>query len=162
MADWEIRKTLGQCAGTGEEFGVGQEYFASLVETGEGFERRDFSVEYWQENKPAVYCFWKTRMEDPEHRKKLFIDDEMLMSFFERLGEETDKEKINFRFVLTLVLMRKRKLKYLSDAIRDGQEIWHMRVAGEGREVTVVNPHLTEDQIENLSEHMGQIMQVDI
>ena len=57
--------------------------------------------------------------------------------------------------------MRKRKLKYLSDEIKDGSEIWHMRVAGEGREVTVVNPHLSEDQIEELSEQMGQIMQVD-
>jgi len=162
MADWEIKKTLGQCAGTGEEFAVGNEYFAALVTTEEGFERRDFSVEYWQENKPEVYCFWKTKMADPEHKKKVFIDDEMLISFFERLGEETDKEKINFRFVLTLVLMRKRKLKYLSDAIRDGEEIWHLRVAGENREVTVVNPHLSEDQIESLSEQMGQIMQVDI
>ena len=162
MADWEIRKTLGQCSGTSEEFAVGQEYFAALVETEEGFQRHDFSVEYWQEHKPAVYCFWKTKMADPEHKKKLFIDDEMLMSFFERLGEETDKEKVNFRFVLTLVLMRKRKLKYLSDAIRDGNEIWNMRVAGEGREVTVINPHLSEDQIETLSEQMGQIMQVDI
>jgi hypothetical protein len=162
MAEWEIRKTLGQCAGTGEDFAVGQEYFAALVECEEGFERQDFSVEFWQENEPQVYCFWKTKMVDPEHKKKLFIDDEMLMSFFERLGEETDTEKVNFRFVLTLVLMRKRKLKYLSDAIRDGQEIWHMRVAGQGREVTVVNPNLSEDQIENLSEHMGQIMQVDI
>jgi len=162
MADWEIRKTLGQCSGTEEEFAVGQEYFAALVAIEEGFERRDFSVKYWLEYKPEVYCFWKTKMVDPDNKKKLFIDDEMLMSFFERLGEETDTEKVNFRFVLTLVLMRKRKLKYLSDAIRDGREIWHMRVAGEGREVTVVNPHLSEDQIESLSEQMGQIMQVDI
>jgi len=162
MADWEIRKTLGQCSGTEEEFAVGQEYFATLVTIEEGFERRDFSVEYWLEHKPEVYCFWKTKMIDPDNKKKLFIDDKMLMSFFERLGEETDTEKVNFRFVLTLVLMRKRKLKYLSDAIRDGREIWHMRVAGEGREVTVVNPHLSEDQIESLSEQMGQIMQVDI
>jgi hypothetical protein len=162
MAEWEIKKTLGQCAGTEEEFAIGQAYFAALVAIDKGFERRDFSVDYWLENKPEVYCFWKTKMGDPAHKKKLFIDDEMLMSFFERLGEETDKEKVNFRFVLTLVLMRKRKLKYLSDAIRDGREIWHMRVAGQGREVTVVNPHLSEDQIEELSEHMGQIMQVDI
>jgi hypothetical protein len=162
MVEWEIKKTLGQCAGTEQEFAVGQEYFAALVAIDKGFERRDFSVDYWLENKPEVYCFWKTKMVDPAHKKKLFIDDEMLMSFFERLGEETDKEKVNFRFVLTLVLMRKRKLKYLSDAIRDGREIWHMRVAGQGREVTVVNPHLSEDQIEELSEHMGQIMQVDI
>ena len=162
MADWEIKKPIGQCYVSDDEFAVGDDYFAALVETEEGFERRDFCVGCWKEHKPDVYCFWKTKMPDPEHKKKLFIDDEMLMSFFDRLAEETDQEKVNFRFVLTLVLMRKRKLKYVSDAVKDGQEIWHMRVAGENRGVTVVNPHLSEDQIEELSSQMGQIMQVDL
>ena len=31
------------------------------------------------------------------------------MAFFDRLAEETEPEKINFRYVLTLILMRKRK-----------------------------------------------------
>lgn len=162
MADWEIKKTYGQCFGTEAEFQVGQDYFAALVETDEGFERRDYSVEYWDEHKPEVYCFWKTRMADPDKKKKIFIDDEMLMSFFERLADETAQEKINFRFVLTLILMQKRKLKYTSDAIKDGNEIWHMKVAGQNRSVTVINPNLTEDQIEDLSAHMGEILQVDL
>lgn len=162
MADWEIKKTLGQCFGTQVEFQVGQEYFAALVETEEGFERRDYSVEYWDEHKPGTYCFWKTKMADPEKKKKIFINDEMLMSFFDRLSEETAQEKINFRFVLTLILMQKRKLKYTSDVIKDGNEMWHMKVAGQNRSVTVINPNLTEDQIEDLSTHMGEILQVDL
>ena len=101
-------------------------------------------------------------MADPDKKKKIFIDDEMLMSFFERLADETAQEKINFRFVLTLILMQKRKLKYTSDAIKDGNEIWHMKVAGQNRSVTVINPNLTEDQIEDLSVHMGEILQVDL
>ena len=36
MADWEIKKSLGQCFGTDEVFEVGQKYFAALVETAEG------------------------------------------------------------------------------------------------------------------------------
>ena len=68
MADWEINKTLGQCAGTDEPFEIGQEYFAALVQTEEGLERRDFSIEYWQEKNPDVYCFWKTKMPDPIKR----------------------------------------------------------------------------------------------
>lgn len=162
MADWEIQKPLGQCAGTNEEFEIGQDYFSALIETEEGFERKDFCVEYWNEHKPEVYCFWKTKMADPGEKKKVFIDNEMLMAFFDRLAEETGQEKINFRFVLTLILMQKRKLKYLSDAVRNGEEIWHMKVAGQNRNVTVINPHLSEDQIEQLSEQMGQIMQVDL
>ncbi len=162
MADWEIKKTLGQCAGTDKPFDTGQEYFAALVQTDEGLERRDFSIDYWQEQKPDVYCFWKTKMPSPEEKKKIFIDNEMLMAFFERLAEETQQEKINFRFVLTLVLMRKRKLKYDSSVIENGDEIWTMRVTGQDRNVTVVNPHLTEDQIEQLSVQMGQILQADL
>ncbi|MCK5000156.1 MAG: hypothetical protein KAS23_11490 [Anaerohalosphaera sp.] len=162
MAEWEIKRALGQCSGTGEEFQVGQEYFAALVDTAEGFERRDYSIEYWEREKPETYCFWKTKMEDPQQKKKMFIDDDMLMAFFERLAEETDQDKINFRFVLTLILMRKRKLKYNSSRIVDSREIWTLKVAGEKRTVDVINPHLNEEQIEQLSSQMGEIMQVDI
>jgi len=161
MADWEIKKTLGQCSGTDREFAIDEEYFAALVETETGFERRDFSADYWNEHKPQVYCFWKTKMPNPEQKKKIFVNDEILMAFFERLAQETDVEKINFRFVLTLILMRKRRLKYDGCRNEDGREIWTLRVTGQDRMVEAVNPHLTEDQIESLSAQMGQILQAD-
>lgn len=162
MADWEIKKPLGQCFGTEKPFEPGQTYYGALVETDQGLERRDYSVDYWQEHTPQVYCYWKSRMAHPEQKKKLFIDDEMLMAFFDRLADETEPEKINFRFVLTLILMRKRKLKYESTEIdADGNEIWILRVTGQDRMATAVNPHLSEDQIEQLSGQMGQILQVD-
>jgi hypothetical protein len=162
MADWEIKKTLGQCFGTNQLFEVGQDYYAALVETEQGLERRDFSIEYWDQMHPSVFCFWKSRMANPEQKKKLFIDDEMLMAFFDRLADETEPDKVNFRFVLTLILMRKRKLKYDSSAIDEtGSEVWTLRVTGQDRIEKVVNPHLSEDQIEQLSGQMGQILQVD-
>ena len=162
MAEWEIKKTLGECCGTGRKFEVGEGYFAALIETDEGFERRDFSLEFWQQEKPEVYCYWKTKIADSEQKKKLFIDDDMLMTFFERLAEETDREKINFRFVLTLVLMRKRILKYDSSGLKDGREIWKLRVTGEKRMVEVADPHLAEDEIEQLSSQIGRILQIDM
>ena len=162
MAEWEIEKTLGRCYGTGEQFKVGRNYFAALVETDQGFERRDYSVEYWQAEKPSVYCYWKTKMPDAGQKRKLFVDDEMLMTFFERLAEETDQERINFRFIIILVLMRKRRLKYKSSRIEDGQEVWTLRVTAQDRTVEAVNPNLTEDKIEQLSCQISQILQVDL
>lgn len=162
MAEWEIDKTFGRCSGTGEEFAVGQEYYSALVQTDEGFQRRDYSVAFWDERKPKVFCYWKTKMPDPQDKRKIFIDVEMLLAFFERLAEETETERVNFRFVLTLILMQKRKLKYESSEIEGGDEVWTVRVAGEGRRVKVVNPHLTEEAIEELTGQMGQIMRVDL
>jgi hypothetical protein len=162
MADWEIKKTLGRCFGTERELAVSEEYFAALVQGEQGLERRDYCAAYWESDKPQVYCFWKSRILNPELKKKLFIDDAMLLAFFDRLAAETDVEKLNFRFVLTLILMRKRKLKYDSAKNEDGKEIWSMRVVGEDRFEEVVNPHLNEDQIQQLSEQMGQILQTSM
>lgn len=162
MADWEINKSLGFCQGTGRQIATGEEYFAALVEGPEGLQRQDFCRQYWQEHKPEVYCYWKTRLPDPEQKKQIFIDDEMLMAFFERLARETDQEKVNFRFVLALVLMRKRRLKYDSSKIEDGSEVWNLRLVGGSEIVEVVNPHLDEEQIEQLSSQIGQILQADL
>jgi hypothetical protein len=162
MEEWTIDKSLGKCFGTGKDIEAGQEYFSALVQTSEGLQRRDFSVEYWQEHKPEVFCFWKTRQSRPDEKKRVFIDDEMLMAFFERLANETDVEKVNFRFVLALVLMRKRKLKYDSSKNQDGKDSWRLRIVGTDTFVEVIDPHLDEQQIEQLTSQLGQILQADL
>jgi hypothetical protein len=162
MADWVINKPLGECCGTGRKIEPGEEYFGALIEGEEGLERRDFSAEYWEEAKPEVFCFWKSRLASPDEKKELFVSDEMLMAFFERLANETEAEKLNFRFVLALVLMRKRRLKYDATRIDGGREVWSLRVAGEKETVEVVNPHLNDEQIELLTSQIGQILQTDL
>lgn len=162
MDEWKIDKPLGQCCGSGRKIEYGEEYFAALVETEEGLARRDFCADYWQEQKPEVFCYWKTKLPHPDQKKQLFVDDEMLMAFFERLEAETEQERINFRFVLALVLMRKRRLKYDSSKVEDGKEIWRLRITGEKEFVEVVNLHLDEEQIEQLSSQLSQILQTDL
>lgn len=162
MADWEINKPLGQCSGSGRKIEPGEEYYGALVETEEGLVRRDFSNEYWERERPHVYCFWKTKLAAPNEKRKLFVSDDMLMAFFERLANETEAEKVNFRFVLALVLMRKRRLKYDSTKSEDGREIWRLKVSGDKDLVEVVNPHLSEEQIEQLTSQIGQILQADL
>jgi hypothetical protein len=160
MDEWEIDKPLGQCSGTGKKIEYGEEYFAALVETAQGLQRRDFCVDYWQERKPDVFCYWKTKLPSVDQKKHVFIDDEMLMAFFERLAGEAEQEKINFRFVLALILMRKKRLKYESS--KGDKEIWRLRVVGSKEFVEVVNPHLDELEIRQLSSQIGQILQVDL
>jgi hypothetical protein len=162
MDEWEINKPLGQCYGTERKIESGEEYFAALVETAEGLQRRDFCADYWESQKPDVFCYWKTRLPEPGQKKQLFVDDQMLMAFFERLEKETEPEKVNFRFVLALILMRKRILKYDDTRTEDGREIWRLRMVGEKQIVEVINPHLDEEQIEQLSSQIGEILQTDL
>ncbi|MHC4843520.1 MAG: hypothetical protein ACYTFM_07550 [Planctomycetota bacterium] len=162
MEEWEISKPLGLCSGTEKEIAPGEEYIGALVETSDGLQRRDYCLDYWFENKPSVYCHWKTKIPLPDQKKRLFVDDEMLMAFFERLENETDTEKLNFRFVLTLVLMRKRKLKYDSTRMDDDKEIWRLKVTGTDDYAEVLNPQIDEEQIEQLSSQIGQILHTEL
>lgn len=162
MSEWDINKPLGQCFGTSREIEPGEEYFGALVRTEEGLQRRDFCADYWESEKPDVFCYWKTKLPHPNQKKQLFVDDQMLMAFFERLEKETEPEKVNFRFVLALILMRKRILKYDDTRIDDGREIWRLRIVGDKQIAEVVNPHLDEEQIEELSSQIGEILQTDL
>ena len=162
MDEWEITRPLGQCCGTGRQIAAGEEYFAALVETEQGLVRKDFCAEYWQSNAPQVYCYWRTKLPDAGQKKQLFVDDDMLMAFFERLQNETEQERVNFRFVVMLVLMRKRRLKYDSTLYHDGAEVWRLRVVGGDQFVEVTNPHLDEQQIQDLSSQIGEILRVEL
>ncbi len=162
MNDWEINKPLGQCYGSGRKIEYGEEYFGALVEMGEELQRRDFCADYWEKEKPSVFCYWKSKLPDPGQKKQIFVDDQMLMAFFERLENETEQEKVNFRFVLALVLMRKRRLKYDTTKVEDGKEIWRLRIVGGKQAVEVINPHLDEEQIGQLSSQIGEILQTDL
>lgn len=162
MDNWAINKPLGECFGSGKTIEPGQDYFGALVATEEGLQRRDFCVEFWEGEKPEVFCYWKSRLPSHDEKKPLFVDEDMLMAFFERLAEETEQEKVNFRFVLAMILMRKRRLKYDATINEDGRELWHLRVVGEGVFTDVVNPHLDEEQIEQLSSQVGQILHADL
>ena len=162
MGEWEINKPQGQCHGTERKIEYGEEYVGALVATEEGLQRQDFCADYWESEKPDVFCYWKTKLPEPGQKKQLFVDDQMLMAFFERLEKETEQEKINFRFVLALILMRKRILKYDETKNVDDHELWRLRIVGEKQIVEVINPHLDEEQIEQLSSQIGEILQTDL
>jgi len=69
---------------------------------------------------------------------------------------------LQFRFVLALILMRKRKLRYDSSSDVGGREIWTMTLLKDQTTHEVLNPHLTDDQIEGVSQQLTAILHGDM
>ena len=86
----------------------------------------------------------------------------MLIGFFRRLEDETEPVRVQFRFVLALLLMRKRILQYESSTTTDGREVWEMLLTHDKSMHRVVNPHLTDDQIEDVSQQLTAILHSDM
>ena len=162
MEQWEVQRSDGQCKGTGKKMEPGEEYYAALVDNKDSFERNDYCLEFWQDQQPEVFSYWKTRMPLPNQKKKLFVDDSVLINLFERLADQKEPLKINFRFVLALILLRKKILKY-EDSTKEGEnEIWKMRFVRETKIHEVTNPNLDEEKIQQVSQELSSILQGEL
>ena len=165
IADWEVAKTQGLCAGCQHSFEPKQDYYAVLAEVTSpsgGFQRLDYCQECWQRNQPKVFCFWKTSVPEPTQKQKLLVDDEVLLDFFQRLDGSDEPSKINFRFVLALILMRKRILKYQQTDLRDGKEFWIMGQVRQDTTHEVPNPQLDDASIEEVSEQLSAVLRSEL
>ena len=98
----------------------------------------------------------------PAQKKKLFVDDSVLIDLFTRLEAKEAGEDVRFRFVLALILMRKRLLIYETSRRHDDatppRETWVVRLKGRDEQLEMLNPHLTEEQMQDVSRQMGEIL----
>ena len=136
---------------------------AALVETPEGFARADCSLECWEKfDRKDVVAFWQTTMPKVEAKKQLFVDDQVLCELFVKLGDVTEPAKLNFRFVLGLILMRKRLVIYESTRREEGKEVWAVRLRGSDEPLSMVNPHRGEEQVREVSNQLSEILSQEL
>jgi len=160
--EWQVQSPTGQCAITGRPFAEGESFYAVLFEDGESFRRVDCGVEAWQGPPPGCFCYFKTRLPEKEKKKRVFADDEVLIDFFQRLAGETEPARVQFRFVLALVLMRKRLLRFDKSVQVEQGEAWEMTLMRDRSTQVVLYPSLSEDQIENVTRQLGAILHGDM
>jgi len=165
--EYNISKAAGACGTCGRELQPGEEYIARLKEEGEEFHRYDFCPGCWpgdvQPADAGDIGVWRSRVPQPQEKKKLFVDNELLINFFQRLEGAQEYNKINFRYVLALVLMRKKLLVYdAGEKLPDGSEIWTMHIKGDTTPLKVVDPHMDEQKIAEISGQLGEILQGDL
>jgi hypothetical protein len=160
---YEVARPQGKCAVSGVDILPGQKFMAALRETPAGFERVDVSLQAWpQFDRKDVLAFWQTTMPKHEQKKKVFVDDQVLCELFERLSETTEPAKLNFRFVLGLILMRKRMIIYESTRQDEGRETWTVRFKGREDKLDLVNPRLDEQQVLEVSQQLSEILNEEL
>lgn len=158
MIDFEVSRPVGRCSVSGREFVEGEPFHSALFETPQGFERRDYSEECWQGPPEGSLCCFQTRLPKREEKRRTFVDDEALLTFFVRLAECEEEAKQRFRFALSLILLRKRLLKY-ERTIREGErEFWEMRLVRDKTLHKVFNPVLSDAEIQELTGQLGAVL----
>lgn len=134
---------------------------AGLRETETGFERVDVKLEAWPgvDRSPFV-GFWRTTMPHPDAqpRRNPLVDDATLGELLIRLADVIEPEKRAFRFILALILMRKRLLSLESTSDTSEGRFWHMKLRGRDEMLSIAEVSPSEDQIANVQTMLGEIL----
>ena len=110
-----VSRPTGVCASTGESLAMNEPAMATLCEReeDEGFDRLDYSIAAWDtgDRPDRLFSYWRYIVPDSNKKQEIGIDDAVLADLFERLADDERPQRIAFRYILALVLLRKRKLK---------------------------------------------------
>jgi hypothetical protein len=112
--------------------------------------RLDYSEEGWGQPPHGAIAHWRCEVPEPVTATKKTLDPQELMRQFEQLSEEASPAHDKFRYVLALLLVRRRRLKLEGTKIIDDQEF--LEVTGTRGEGTflVRNQQLDEAEEQKL------------
>ena len=161
-SEWAITRGEKKCASCGREFEERESYYSALYDRTNAFERLDFCTQCWNGEKPEMFSFWQTQIPPKEEKRKLLVDDDVLLDFFVRLEGATDELKVNFRYILGLILMRRRVLKFGDVKRTDEGEFLVLEMKKERTRFEVLNPQLDEEKILRVTEEVGKILNVQL
>ncbi|HUU69722.1 MAG TPA: hypothetical protein VM186_09370 [Planctomycetota bacterium] len=165
--DWNIQKFNAECCSCRKKFTGGDHLYSAIFDRGQQFERKDYCPPCWENAQAAEtpFSLWKTHVPTKEEERKLLVDDSVLMDFFLRLVDEQGEQaehKVKFRYILALVLMRKRILRFADILREDGKEYIVLRYPKEKLEFKVLDPGLAEEEADTVKEDLSQILNVDV
>ncbi len=158
MLDYQIQPSSRRCSVTQRELKPGESYFSVLLDEGGKFVRRDFAREAWQGPPEGAFSFWQARMPVRANERKLVIDDELLMECFTRLAQESALPRVQFRYVVALLLMRRKRLKFEDVRLEGGQEFLRLRCSQTRTPYEVLNPHLGDEEMATVQEEVFQVL----
>jgi hypothetical protein len=110
-----------------------------------------------------VFGFWKTVYQPTVKPKQPLLDDESLLEVFESTSEASDAKQIRFRYLLTLVLIRRRLLRVVGTKTREGGRVMQVLRRGEPDAVPmeVVDPAMDELSVADAMETLAPLIDPD-
>lgn len=156
--DYQIQPNSRRCVVTGRELQAGERFFSALLDEDHHLVRRDFSPEAWQGPPQGAVSFWSGHVLAVNDRLKPRFDDDLLEDCFQRLEGQTEPGRVNFRYVVALLLMRRRRLRFENSKVEDGVEKMSLRCLRSGAVHEVVNPRLSDDEMTQVQEEVFNVL----
>jgi hypothetical protein len=152
--DFNIRPVAKACAKSGRPFLPGDECWSVLVEKDGQLVRQDFSAEAWSGPPAEAIGHWRCSVPDSVDKGRPKLDPDSLFDYFLQLSDSPNLLQQQYRYVLALLLLRKRRL--ILEEVIDVDDRPTMRLVGSGGEgpFDVAEEELSEEQIDRFQQQL--------
>ncbi len=116
--EYELQRCTRHCTASGRELAPGEVYYSVLLEEGEELKRYDYATEAWNGPPEKAMGWWKSRIPTPEANRVRWAPNDVMLHFFEQLGQQPERQ--DMRYVLALLLVRRRVMR-VEEETRDEQ-----------------------------------------
>jgi hypothetical protein len=159
--DWEIKGRSESCAVTNRPFQEGEYFYTLLFRDKTGFHRQDWSEEAWGKRDETIrpFSFWRSRFEPPAPPPPEPLAKESAEDLLRRFMQEEHSRHANARYILGVMLERKRILKQIeSRSDTTGRTLIYEHTKT-GEVFVIPDPQLRLDQIEAVQNEVVALLQ---
>lgn len=117
QGEFKVSRCTRRCHSLDRPLGEGEWYYSVLVELGDGYQRQDYSAQAWSGPPKEAIGWWKNRMPTNDEKKLVLAPKEVLIDLLHQMADHPERAKS--RYLLALMLLRRRLLKQTSDAGND-------------------------------------------
>ncbi len=157
--EWYVNRGSRSCFLCERTFPEEEVYFSALYDEDNTFLRKDFCVGCWDKKDVTnVFSYWKTKVPKKPETVQRYANIDVFYDLFNKLENDDNLSRINFRYVLSLYLMRKKILRLISSHTSNGNEYLVLLNVKEGRETEVLKPRLTKEEVLSVTEEIGTLV----
>lgn len=160
MTEWDIQPRASACTVCAKAFADKQTYHTLLDQATESYSRRDLCADcYAGATRNTVISQWQGKYRVPPPPAPEAIQKDTAETLLRKLVESSDPTQSGPRYILAVMLERKRILKH-RDTIRDeqGNELLVYEHAQSGESFTLPDPHLRLDQLEEVQRQVAELL----
>ena len=163
LSEWEIKARSRHCARTHESFADGATIYTLLFRDRAGFRREDISEKAWQEIKERTepFSFWKSKFQAAPPAPAEPMPKESVEELLRRLVTEDLAEHLNVRYILAILLERKRILKQVDLRETAEEKILIYEHVKTGEVFIIQDPRLRLDQLDAVQQEVYTLLGAD-
>lgn len=166
MIEWNIQARAHACQACHKPFANKELFHTLLFDHKQAYERLDVCVNCWTTqfsqgatDRKGFVSYWQSAYTVPPAAPPDPIQKETAESLLRKLVEQNDPGHSGARFILAVMLERKRLLKIKAQLVEDHQRVFVYEHAKTGDLFQIPDPNLKLDQLEGVQRDVANLLE---